>query len=164
MQYASRLLLIDTSPNVNLLTDEAINQLYNIADIVSTRLTVRASGCASWSTSIRVPPGCHGQWQLPHNLSDSVARFVDPLIAPIFRGRCLLGCGRRSLPPSTFRGQWRTRSRTYPSSRLPPRRSPSRAGRRYAMASRGHSQSDRRRSGIHCNCPGPIIMPIRRRR
>jgi glycosyltransferase involved in cell wall biosynthesis len=92
MQYSSRLLLIDTSPTVNLLTDEAINQLYNIADVGINTSDGEGFGlCQLEHLYTGAPQVVTDNGNFRTILSDSVARFVEPIDRAYFAGGMPLG-------------------------------------------------------------------------
>ena len=90
--YAPRLLLIDTSPNANLLTDDAVNQLYNVADIGINASDGEGFGlCQLEHLYAGAPQVVADTGNFKTILNDSVAAFVEPRDRAYFAGAMPLG-------------------------------------------------------------------------
>ena len=90
--YSSRLMLIDTSPNANLLTDDAINQLYNIADIGINTSDGEGFGlCQLEHLYTGAPQVVTDNGNFQTILDTKVAAFVKPVDRAYFAGSMPLG-------------------------------------------------------------------------
>jgi len=90
--YAQRLLLVDTSPNANLLTDDAINQLYNATDIgINTSEGEGFGLCQLEHLYTGAPQVVTDTGNFRTILSESVATFVEPRDRLYFAGTMPLG-------------------------------------------------------------------------
>lgn len=92
LTYASRLLLIDTSPLANVLTDEAVNQLYNIADIGLNTSDGEGFGlCQLEHLYTGAPQVVTDTGNFRTILTPDVAAFIDPIDRAYFPGSMPLG-------------------------------------------------------------------------
>jgi glycosyltransferase involved in cell wall biosynthesis len=92
LTYASRLLLIDTSPMSNVLTDEAVNQLYNIADIGLNTSDGEGFGlCQLEHLYTGAPQVVTDSGNFRSILNPEVAAFVQPVDRAYFPGTMPLG-------------------------------------------------------------------------
>jgi len=90
--YSPRLLLVDTSPNANLLTDDAINQLYNATDIgINTSEGEGFGLCQLEHLYTGAPQIVTDAGNFRTILNESVAAFVEPRDRAYFQGTMPLG-------------------------------------------------------------------------